>query len=195
MNQSWSQDLYVKAWDFATFAHEGQTYGGPLEGRRIPYINHIGSVAMETICGVNSDPSLNGNLAIQCALLHDVVEDTDITLQTLEKEFGEDVAKGVGALTKNESLSTKAEQMRDSLDRILLQPKEVWIVKLADRITNLSEPPAYWTNEKRVKYREEAITILSVLKESNELLASRFLSRINYYSKYIKTKVNLRDRI
>lgn len=115
MKQNWSQDVYVKAWNFATMAHEGQTYGGPIEGQRIPYINHIGSVAMELICGLNSDPSLNGNLAIQCVLLHDTIEDTHVDFEAIKKEFGIKVAEGVQALTKDESLPTKSEQISDSL--------------------------------------------------------------------------------
>jgi len=186
MKQNWSQDIYVKAWNFATMAHEGQTYGGPIEGQRIPYINHIGSVAMELICGLNSDINLNGNLAIQCALLHDTIEDTNVDFNTIKIEFGLEVAQGVLALTKNESLATKEEQMLDSLERIKLQPKEIWMVKLADRITNLSEPPAYWSPEKRKKYLEEALIIHSYLHEANELLATRLLSRAEYYKNYIK---------
>lgn len=185
MKQNWSQDIYVKAWDFATMAHEGQTYGGPTEGQRIPYINHIGSVAMELICGLGSDESLDGNLAIQCALLHDTIEDTNINFETIESHFGLEVAQGVQALTKNESLTTKDEQILDSIKRIKLQPKEVWMVKLADRITNLSEPPAYWPSEKRTKYREEALIIHKHLSISNELLATRLLSRSESYKKYI----------
>jgi len=43
MESNWSQDVYLKAWDFATIAHQGQTYAGPIAGQRIDYINHIGS--------------------------------------------------------------------------------------------------------------------------------------------------------
>ena len=185
MKQNWSQDIYVKAWDFATMAHEGQTYGGPVKGQRIPYINHIGSVAMELICGLNSDASLDGNLAIQCALLHDTIEDTNIDFDAIEAEFGLAVAQGVQALTKDESLATE-QQMLDSLERIKLQPKEVWMVKLADRITNLSQPPEYRPEEKRMRYREEALSIHKHLHEANELLAMRLLSRAEYYKNYIK---------
>ena len=65
--------------------------------------------------------------------------------------FGKDVADGVLALTKNENLP-KEDRMRDSLERLLKQPKQVQIVKLADRITNLQAPPHYWTKEKIVNY-------------------------------------------
>jgi len=58
------------------------------------------------------------------------------------------VAIAVSSLSKNENLPREM-QMQDSLDRILQLPKEVWAVKLADRITNLQPPPAYWDAEKK----------------------------------------------
>ena len=184
-NNNWSQDAYIKAWDFATLAHHGQTYGGPIEGQRIDYINHVGSVAMELIWALNGSPELNGNLGVQCALLHDVIEDTEHTYDQVKSEFGEAVANGVMALTKDESLSTKREQMIDSLNRIKQQPLEVWMVKLSDRITNLSAPPAYWSAEKRNNYKEEAVLILDQLGGANDLLAKRINQRIDEYAKYI----------
>jgi len=71
----------------------------------------------------------------------------------LEDRFGKAVTDGVKALTKNESLP-KDRQMSDSLHRIKLQPSEIWAVKLADRITNLQPPPAYWSREKIPNYKK-----------------------------------------
>ena len=185
MASNWSQDVFVKAWDFATLAHHGQTYGGPLEGQKFDYINHIGSVVMELIWALNNTPAADGNLAIQCALLHDTIEDTSVTYEEILLTFGENVAKGVQALTKNEQLPTKHEQMLESLARIKMQPAEVWMVKLADRITNLSAPPFYWTKEKKIKYRDEALLIHSELYTANSFLSERLISRIDSYQNYI----------
>ncbi len=185
MASNWSQDVFVKAWDFATLAHHGQTYGGPIEGQQFDYINHIGSVAIELIWALNNTPDVDGNLAIQCALLHDTIEDTHVTYEEVLSVFGEDVAKGVLALTKNESLPTKHEQMLDSLQRIKKQPVEVWMVKLADRITNLSAPPFYWAKEKKINYREEALFIHAELHLANSFLSERLISRIDSYQNYI----------
>ena len=185
MTSNWSQDVYVKAWDFATLAHHGQTYGGPVEGQQFDYINHVGSVAMELIWALNNTPEADGNLAIQCALLHDTIEDTEVTYEQVASIFGTDLAEGVKALTKNESLPTKHEQMLDSLERIKMQPVEIWMVKLADRITNLSAPPFDWTKEKKIKYREEALLIHSELHTANSHLSERLISRIDNYQKYI----------
>ena len=119
------------------------------------------------------------------ALLHDTLEDTKVTYDELLSTFGKAVADGVLALTKNESLATKQEQMIDSLNRIKMQPMEVWMVKLADRITNLSAPPFYWTKEKKISYREEALLIHKELHTANSFLSERFIYRLNTYQDYI----------
>ena len=75
--------------------------------------------------------------------------------------------------------------MLDSLQRILKQPKALWAVKMADRISNLGEPPHYWNNEKRRNYQNEAKIILEHLAEGNELLAVRLQEKIDDYAKYI----------
>ena len=75
--------------------------------------------------------------------------------------------------------------MKDSLKRIKLQPKEVWAVKLADRICNLYELPFYWKNDKKLKYIEEAKLILAELKEGNSYLAKRLEEKIKKYNRFL----------
>lgn len=183
MNQ-WSPDIFAGAWQFATRHHQGQTYGGPTEDTHIDYINHIGSVAMEVIWGLPAVPDADGNLAIQCALLHDVVEDTEVTIEQVAGEFGERVAAGVLALTKDADLPTKAARIEDSLRRIRQQPPEVWMVKMADRITNLYHPPWYWDSRKIEAYRREAMTIHEALHSANEALANRLQAKIEAYKQF-----------
>mgnify|MGYP000551063380 CR=1 FL=1 len=178
---TWNPDLYKKAWDFAALAHKGQTYGGSEEGVHVEYISHIGSVAMEVISGLEGAPDCDADLAIQCALLHDVIEDTDWTYEQVLEKFGKSVADGVQALSKDTSLPTKREQMEDSLRRIKEQPKEVWMVKLADRITNLYSSPYYWNHKKQLKYQEEARLIYDALHECNPKLAKRLAKKIEAY--------------
>ncbi|SMC21396.1 HD domain-containing protein [Andreprevotia lacus DSM 23236] len=177
----WSIDRYAQAWHFATLHHMGQTYGGTRPDERIPYINHIASVAAEVLWGCGQDSGLDVDLALQCALLHDVVEDTPATVEELAQTFGPAVAAGVLALTKNEQLPTKQEQMADSLQRILQQPREIALVKLADRITNLYHPPYYWSDEKIAQYRIEASLILDALGHASTPLAARLTDKIAAY--------------
>ena len=166
-----NQDKITKAWFFASRVHNGQLY----PGEKLPYVTHVGNVAFEIMAVVSS--LKNAELAICCAILHDTIEDTETTYEEIEKEFGKAVANGVMALTKNETLPTKREKMIDSLERIETQPKEVWAVKMADRISNLGEPPHYWKLEKCQAYRDEAQIVWDYLHEVNEVLAKSLLRR------------------
>ena len=123
---------------------------------------------MEVFMAHKEEPNFNIELAIQLALLHDVLEDTPLSFKELEDTFGNIVATGVLALTKNASLDKK-DQMEDSLARILQQGKEVAIVKLCDRITNLQKPPLKWDKEKIKKYHLQAVTIAETLEGKNSL--------------------------
>jgi (p)ppGpp synthase/HD superfamily hydrolase len=91
----WSQDVYTKAWNFASYAHKDQN----MPGSDLPYITHIGNVAMEVMSAIVQSNGVNDpDLSVQCALLHDVIEDTHITYEQVNTEFGQKVADGVLAL-------------------------------------------------------------------------------------------------
>lgn len=176
--KTWSQDNYIRAWNYASKAHQGQL----VPGGDVPYINHIGLVAMEVMAAISRDDSVEKpDLAVLCALLHDTIEDTSSNYDDIKNEFGMAVANGVAALTKNTQLPSKEHQILDSLSRIKAQPKTVWIVKLADRITNLQPPPKHWDREKIKKYRIEALLILEHLAEANKYLADRLQQKIDNY--------------
>lgn len=176
-----SPDRYVDALQFAAQAHAGAT----MPGSELPYLVHVVSVAAEVIAALPTLPDIDADLAVTCALLHDTVEDTSVTLDDIRARFGDAVAAGVSALTKDTTkFSEKADQMADSLRRILEQPREIAIVKLADRITNMSEPPHYWSREKRSKYREEAGVIADALGGASPALAARLRARIASYAQF-----------
>lgn len=124
------------------------------------------------------------DFAIQLAILHDTLEDTETTLKELETVFGTKVALGVQALTKNKNFTSKRERLLDSLNRINELEKEVGIVKLADRITNLQKPPNHWDKAKIQNYLNEAIIINQKLDNKNPYLNNRLLFKINEYKKY-----------
>ena len=174
------QDKITKAWFFASRAHKEQKY----PGEQLPYITHIGNVVLE-VMGVANGLE-NPELAICCAILHDTIEDTNTSYEDILQEFGKAVADGVEALSKDSTLATKKEQMLDSLKRIKELPKEVWIVKMADRVANLGEPPHYWSLEKKRAYQEEARLILEQLYEANEQMANRLKAKIEDYKRYLK---------
>src|SRR4051794_24188070 len=116
-------DRYVAALRFAATKHAGQR----MTGSELPYLVHVTSVAGEVLAAL--EPELDGDLAVQCALLHDTLEDTATTFDELAAAFGRAVADGVLALSKVDDAIPKHERMADSLRRIRLQPREVWIVK------------------------------------------------------------------
>ena len=72
--------------------------------------------------------------------------------------------------------------MADSLARIHEQPREVWMVKLADRIANLQPAPAHWSSEGKQRYREQASEILASLGEASDFLSTRLRQKIDQYS-------------
>ncbi|MFZ6655229.1 HD domain-containing protein [Undibacterium sp. TJN19] len=186
MTNYWHPDMFAKAWVFSSRHHHGQTYGGTVEGEQVEYINHIASVAMEVIWALQANPEANSALAVQCALLHDTIEDTSASYEMIAAEFGQDVADGVLALSKDDSLSDKEEKMRDSLRRIRQQPHEIWMVKMADRITNLYHPPHYWNNEKILAYRDEAQIIHRELHTADAGLAQRLQEKIDAYPQFLR---------
>ena len=178
-----SQEKYLKALNFASLAHHEQK-----TPKGLPYIAHITSVAMEVIhaCEESKIELEKANRAISCALLHDVIEDTKFTYNDIFNEFGLEIAEGVDALTKDKNLATKQLQMQDSIEKLLGQPYEVQMVKLADRITNLTKPPESWNGQKIFNYHKEAKFIMSCLKNSNAYLSKRLEDKINEYRVYIK---------
>ncbi len=171
-----SRDLYMRAWHFAAARHNDQK----VPGSELPYITHVGAVAMEVLATIALDEVASPDLAVACALLHDTVEDTETTTGEIAEAFGVAVADGVRALSKDDALP-KAEQMADSLRRIQQQPREIWIVKLADRAVNMEPAPAHWSMDKRRTYQRQAITILEQLGSASPSLAARLREKITRY--------------
>lgn len=155
----------------------------------LPYAMHLLSVASEVINALSMEPLSfdENNVAIACALLHDVNEDTStkITKESFLAGNAEVIAKGVAALTKDKTLPSKEAQMRDSLERLKKRQNCVAMVKLADRITNLGVPPKHWDEAKKRKYLEEAKLILSELGYAHHYLAHKLHEKIEAYQLYM----------
>lgn len=172
----WSPDRYLQAARFAARAHLTQKY----PGSELPYLLHVTTVAAEVMAALAREPAALPDLAVVCALLHDTVEDCGVQAEALAAEFGPEVAAGVLALSKDPALP-KDQAMADSLRRIQAQPREVWMVKLADRIANLEPPPHYWGPAKVAAYRTEALAILEALGAASPHLHARLRAKIADY--------------
>ena len=174
------QNAYQNAIAFAGEKHKHQK----LPASDIPYMTHLSNVAMEIMLAGGKTEDFDTVFAVQVALLHDTIEDTDTEFIEVEEVFGKEIANGVFALTK-EGEKSKEEQMRESIEKILREPKEIGAVKMADRITNLQKPPKHWTKEKIEKYRVEAKYILEQLGHCNLYLEERLKFKIEKYAEFI----------
>ncbi len=174
---SWSREIYVRAYRFAAEAHREQT----IAGSDRPYIVHPTLVSMEIISLLSIESGWDGDLALQTALLHDVLEDTPHRLEEIRSQFGNAVAEGVRAMTKDRDIQDWQRRIIDSLKRIRKQPWEIWLVKMADRITNLAPPPVGWSAARIADYRKESLLIYRSLGKANPFLAQRLSRKIASY--------------
>lgn len=127
--------------NYAIKAHADQLYGGN------PYVYHLDKVAQ-----ILSENGLNGIIYQNAAYLHDVVEDTDITIWEIQKEFGTIVAELVWSVTGEGSNRKERQEniyakLRDNYHGVNL--------KLADRIANLEFGFSENNQEKLKMYKKE----------------------------------------
>ena len=181
---NWSRNKYFKALKFAAEAHKDQL----MPGTDLPYVVHVSLVAMEIIAALAEEPVERPNLAVQCALLHDCLEDTYILYDEIVNQYGSYVADGVLALSKDGAIGISEDeykrkwlQLEDSLQRIKQQPREIWMVKMADRITNLQPPPSHWTTEMIERYKQGAELIHKELVSASVYLGQRLRMKIDGY--------------
>lgn len=175
------QELYQTAMKYAGEMH----YKDLVTGTKANYLLHISNVTMEVIMAYHHKPDFDIELAMQTAILHDTVEDTAASVEDIERLFGSKVAIAVAALTKNSDIEDKNEKMKDSVDRINKLSKEVGMVKLADRITNLQAPPEKWDSTKRKNYLKQAEMMSVEFAGKNDYLNTRLLAKIEEYRSYL----------
>ena len=180
--RSYDTDRIMAAYQVAKEAHKDQR-------RRSgePYISHPVAVAI-ILVGLGMDTE-----TLVAALLHDVVEDTATTGESIEKQFGEDVALMVNGVTKlgQVPFSTREEQQAENVRKMLLamaQDVRVIIIKLADRLHNmrtLESMPPQKQRDKSLETMEVYAPLahrlgLKLVKEELEDTALRFLDPAAY---------------
>jgi len=160
-----------------------------------PYIYHpiaVAQIAAEEI-GL-------GTTSIVCALLHDVVEDTNVTLDDIERGFGKKVAMIIDGLTKisgvfDTNSSLQAENFRKML-LTLADDVRVILIKLADRLHNM-RTMEYMPRDKQLKLSSETVYLYAPLahrlglysiKSEMEDLSMKYMERETY--QLIKKKLN-----
>jgi (p)ppGpp synthase/HD superfamily hydrolase len=176
-----SEQLIFQARTFAFESHSEHFYP---DGR--PYFSHLESVSNLAKQATTQDSSLDEGTLLSVSYLHDAIEDTPVCYNQIFTHFGYEVADAVASLTKNKQLS-KQLQIQDSLSRIVTTSKEAQVVKLADRIANLSQTllidDSKWTPEYKEYYREESILINQKLGSSSPLLSQKLSTLISIYNR------------
>jgi len=175
-------DLVWKAYRLSNKAHEGQKRSSGED-----YISHPVSVAC-IAAKFHLDAA-----SIQAALLHDVVEDTQVTLEDIATQFSPQVAKIVEGLSKldkihfNDATHAQAENFRKML-LAMSQDVRVILIKLADRLHNM-QTLEHLKPEKRLRIAQETIDIyspianrlgLNSMYQELEDLAFRYIHPLRY---------------
>ncbi len=190
--KKFDMETIQKAYEIAKTAHEGQ-----FRDSGDPYIIHPLEVASIVVdLGMDSE-------SVEAALLHDVVEDTDVTLPQIEKQFGKEVALLIDGVTKLGRIpySSREEQQAENVRKMLIAMADdirVIIIKLADRLHNM-RTIQYRPEQKR---RDTALETMEVyapiahrlgiraVKEELEDISIRCLDPVAY--KEIEDALNLR---
>jgi (p)ppGpp synthase/HD superfamily hydrolase len=156
--------LIIEAAQFAAKSHTGQQR--KYSGR--PYIEHPMRVAGRATLLKGDDGPFFGEAGIAAAWLHDVVEDCDVTQQTVGDLFGGDVAELVGLLTDRSKEDhpnlNRAGRKRIECERLRACAPTVRAIKLLDRIDNLSE---MISDSER---HQDALDFLRVYRKESALL-------------------------
>ena len=152
-------DTVNKAYNFALEAHQNQKRD---EG--VPYIIHPVAVAK-----ILTDLKLD-SATITTGLLHDTIEDTNVTYESVKKEFGEEVANLVDGVTKISALENRAsdDSKAENFRKLILATSKdirVLLVKLADRLHNMRTIQFVKDKEKKIRKAKETMEIYAPLAE------------------------------
>ena len=191
---NYNYDLVRRAFEYCVLKHEGQKRCTDED-----YYIHPFNVALIIVTlGMDSE-------SIAAALLHDVVEDTDTTVEDIKRGFGDDVALLVDGVTKIGRLNftTKEQQQAESLRKMLIamgQDIRVIIIKLADRLHNMRTLDAMPEQKQRDKSLETLEIYAPIahrlgirpVKEELEDLAIKHLDPVAY--KEIENLLSLRKQ-
>lgn len=160
-----------------------------------PYILH--PIAVAKICVEEIGLGVRSTI---CALLHDTVEDTDVSLEDVEREFGNEIARIVDGLTKiSNVIDVNASQQAENFKKILLtltDDPRVILIKLSDRLHNMRTLDSM-KREKQLKISSETVYVYAPLahrmglysiKTEMEDLAMKYMEPDTY--RYIAQKLS-----
>jgi guanosine-3',5'-bis(diphosphate) 3'-pyrophosphohydrolase len=149
-------DVLKKAYDFAVECHKGQ-----IRASGEPYFTHVEETAL-LVCKLKLDEP-----SVIASLLHDTIEDSDVTREDLQREFGPgvaDIVEGVTKLTRIEFESREEKQAENFRKMLLAMAKDIRVVlvKLCDRLHNM-RTLKYFSEEKQRRIAIETQEIYAPL--------------------------------
>lgn len=153
-NTNFESSRVVLAYNLASKSHEGQTR---KSGE--PYLNHC----IEISKIIKDEWGITNENYLCAALLHDIVEDTDLSLKQLQIEFGNETAELIEGVTKLQT-STDKETLKKVLNKTYLNPG-VAVIKLADRLHNM-RTLGFMSQEKQIEKASETLDVYTKLAES-----------------------------
>lgn len=156
--------LVGRALERCVKAHKGQFRDGEAA---VPYACH----PVEVMLTLRHFAGVKDEVVLTAALLHDTVEDTDLSLDDVRKEFGDAVAELVGEVTRDEPDQpegmSKDEfwRMRTGLllEEIAEMSHEARLIKLSDRLSNIKESEKTRSGDKLERYRRQTVWILQAI--------------------------------
>ena len=162
--------LVLRAADQAARWHTDQRRKGHAEE---PYLNHLIEVAsLVTEATDGADPNV-----VIAALLHDAVEDQKVPIDTIAREFGQQVADIVMEVTDDKTLP-KEERKRVQIETAAHKSREAKLIKLADKTSNVRavafSPAADWSVKRRGDYIAWASNVVAELRGTSVWLERKF---------------------
>ena len=153
----------------ASYAHRTQFRKGNGE----PYVNHLIDVAaiLTRVASVTDADILIA------ALLHDVIEDTEVTAAEVESQFGPRVRALVTALTDDKSLP-KLERKRLQIEHMRTAEHDAKLIKIADHCSNTATLPGCWTKQRRVEYLDWSIEVVRACGPTHSALEREHRERV-----------------
>ena len=158
-NKFLNPDRLNKAYDFAVKAHSNQkrASGDPYSVHPIEVANILTDLKLDSA-------------TITTGLLHDTIEDTKVTYETVKQEFGEEVANLVDGVTKISALEDKAsnDSKAENFRKLILATSKdirVLLVKLADRLHNMRTINFLKDKEKIIRKAKETMEIYAPLAD------------------------------
>lgn len=165
-----STGIILKALRFAAEKHNDQRR---RDSKSSPYINHPIQVA-ETLWRVGD---VRDTALLVAAILHDTIEDTDVTPDEIRREFGEEVLELVLEVTDDKSLPKEVRKQLQIVNAPKKSPRAK-MLKLADKICNVYDmthfPPSNWSLLRKQEYLLWSEKVIQGVRGSNKNLEARY---------------------